>query len=69
MNELKDVKCAKCGRVIGQRRGGMFYQFGFQTQFTKSQKIFCPFIGCRFGQLFKVNKDGNHKYLLTNIYT
>lgn len=54
--KLKDVKCERCGRVIGQRDGGMFYQFGGKVLFTKSQKIFCPFLGCGHSQIFPVNR-------------
>lgn len=59
MSELKDVKCEKCERVIGQRNGAMFYQFGMKTLFPKSAQIYCPFIGCGEPQTFKVNKDKN----------
>ncbi len=54
---LKDVKCEKCGRVIGQRDGAIFYQFGMKTKFNKTARIFCPFLGCGFEQDFAVNRN------------
>ncbi len=72
MSELKDVKCEKCGRAIGQREGAIFYQFGMKTKFNKSARIFCPFLGCGFEQDFKINREMPHKaevISLTKIFT
>jgi ribosomal protein S27E len=56
-----DVKCEKCGRVIGQRSGGLFYQFRMKFQFDKSGKISCPFVGCNHEQVFRVNQNQNYR--------
>jgi hypothetical protein len=62
---LKDVKCEKCGRVIGQRDGGLYYPAGgAKVLFTKTQKIFCPFVGCESAQLFPVNRNAPNNILI-----
>jgi len=70
--QLKDVTCEKCKRVIGQRDGSLFIQFGMRTKFNKTARIFCPFIGCGFEQDFSVNREKKSifpKFSLTNAPT
>lgn len=61
---LKDVACEKCKRTIGQRDDKTFFQFGMKFFFDRSGKVCCPFIGCQFEQVFRVNRDaGKSKQL------
>lgn len=65
LNNLTDVICIKCKRVIGQRRGGDFYQGGLKLKFNKTARITCHFVGCGAEQDFELNRQKPFKVVVT----
>jgi hypothetical protein len=54
MNNLSDVICKKCNRIIGQRDHNSFYRFGRHI-IDKSGTIPCHFIDCGHNNPFRAN--------------
>lgn len=68
IEQLKDVKCEHCGRVIGQRSGALYVPAGgAETIYHKSSRIRCPFVGCRAWQIFAVNRNKNENLPSINV--